>query len=92
MHRWARYPVPEFKTVLCSPSGCRGFLPSTLASASPMGGSSDSPKLGVLKRIAYGFVNADNSAARALLWCPPMHHDAAKQGGIAPITPRVTAP
>jgi transposase len=29
-------------------------------------------KLGVLKRIAYGFVNADNFAARALLWCPPM--------------------
>ncbi len=27
-------------------------------------------KLGVLKRIAYGFVNADNFAARALLWCP----------------------
>ena len=29
-------------------------------------------KLGMLKRIAYGFVNADNFAARALLWCPPM--------------------
>ncbi len=29
-------------------------------------------KLGVLKRIAYGFVNADNFAARALLWCPPV--------------------
>lgn len=29
-------------------------------------------KLGVLKRIAYRFVNADNFAARALLWCPPV--------------------
>ena len=29
-------------------------------------------KLGVLKRIAYGFVNADNFGARAMLWCPPV--------------------
>ena len=29
-------------------------------------------KLGVLKRIACGFTNADNFAARALLWCPPV--------------------
>ncbi|MBK5228964.1 MAG: transposase [Actinobacteria bacterium] len=27
-------------------------------------------KVGVLKRIAYGFVNVDNFGARALLWCP----------------------
>lgn len=27
-------------------------------------------KLGVLKRIAYGFVNADNFVARGLLLCP----------------------
>ena len=27
-------------------------------------------KLGVLKRVAYGFVNADNFAARGLLLCP----------------------
>lgn len=27
-------------------------------------------KVGVLKRIAYGFVNVDNFAARALIWCP----------------------
>jgi hypothetical protein len=29
-------------------------------------------KLGVPKLIAYGFVNADNFTARALVWCPPM--------------------
>ncbi len=29
-------------------------------------------KLGVLKRIAYGFVNADNFGARAMPWCPPV--------------------
>jgi transposase len=28
-------------------------------------------KLGVLKRIAFGFVNADNFEARGLLLCPP---------------------
>ena len=29
-------------------------------------------KLGVLKRVAYGFVNVDNFAARALLQTPGM--------------------
>lgn len=29
-------------------------------------------QLGVLKGIAFAFVNADNFAARALLWCPPV--------------------
>jgi hypothetical protein len=28
-------------------------------------------KLGVLKRMAFGFVNADNFEARGLLLCPP---------------------
>ena len=29
-------------------------------------------KLGVLKRIAYGFVKGGNFGARAMLWCPPV--------------------
>ena len=29
-------------------------------------------KLGVLKRIAYVIVAADNFGARAMLWCPPV--------------------
>ena len=29
-------------------------------------------KLGVLKRMAYGFVNASNLEARGLLLCPPL--------------------
>ncbi len=74
VHRWARYPVPEFKTVL---KVLAQWLPEILAfhrcdriTNGRLEGQNN--KLGVLKRIAYGFVNADNFAARALLWCPPV--------------------
>ncbi|HZJ51616.1 MAG TPA: hypothetical protein VFF07_12440 [Actinomycetota bacterium] len=40
--------------------------------------------MGVLKRIAYGFVNVDNFGSRALLWCPGGHHERAERGGVIP--------
>jgi transposase len=74
VHKWAELPVPEFKTVLKVLSK---WLPEILAfhrenriTNGRLEGQMN--KLGVLKRIAYGFVNPDNFGARALLWCPPM--------------------
>ncbi len=74
VERWANNPLPEFKTVL---KVLAQWLPEILAfhrceriTNGRLEGQNN--KLGVLKRIAYGFVNADNFAARALLWCPPV--------------------
>jgi transposase len=74
VHAWADAPIPEFRTVLKT---LAQWLPEILAfhrcnrvTNGRLEGANN--KLGVLKRIAYGFVNADNFAARALLWCPPM--------------------
>jgi transposase len=74
VHEWAELPVPEFKTVL---KVLAKWLPEILAfhrenriTNGRLEGQNN--KLGVLKRIAYGFVNADNFGARALLWCPPV--------------------
>jgi hypothetical protein len=65
VHRRARYPVPESKTVLKVRAQ---WSPETLAfhrceriTNGRLEGQNN--KLGVLKRIAYGFVNADNFAA-----------------------------
>jgi transposase len=74
VHKWAELPVPEFKAVL---KVLTKWLPEILAfhregriTNGRLEGQNN--KLGVLKRIAYGFVNADNFGARALLWCPPV--------------------
>jgi transposase len=74
VHAWAQTKIPEFRAVLLA---LAKWLPEILAfhrcgrvSNGRLEGQMN--KLGVLKRIAYGFVNADNFAARALLWCPPM--------------------
>jgi transposase len=74
VHAWTKTNIPEFRSVL---QALAKWLPEILAfhrcgrvSNGPLEGQMN--KLGVLKRIAYGFVNADNFAARALLWCPPM--------------------
>jgi transposase len=74
VHEWAELPVPEFKTVL---RVLIKWLPEILAfhrenrvTNGRLEGQMN--KLGVLKRIAYGFVNPDNFGARALLWCPPV--------------------
>jgi transposase len=74
VHQWAELPVPEFKSVL---KVLAKWLPEILAfhredhiTNGRLEGQNN--KLGVLKRIAYGFVNADNFGARALLWCPPV--------------------
>jgi transposase len=74
VHRWSRYPIPEFKDILKT---LAQWLPEILAfhrcdriTNGRLEGQNN--KLGVLKRIAFGFVNADNFAARALLWCPAM--------------------
>jgi transposase len=69
---WSEAPIPEFNPVL---QGLAHWLPEILAfhrtgriTNGRLEGTNN--KLGVLKRIAYGFVNTDNFAARALLWCP----------------------
>jgi ATPase subunit of ABC transporter with duplicated ATPase domains len=74
VHAWAEAPIPEFRTELKT---LAQWLPELLAfhrcnrvTNGRLEGANN--KLGVLKRIAYGFVNPDNFAARALLWCPPM--------------------
>jgi transposase len=74
VHAWAETEIPEFRSVLVA---LANWLPEILAfhrcgrvTNGRLEGQNN--KLGVLKRIAYGFVNADNFAARALLWCPPM--------------------
>lgn len=71
---WSNAPIPEFRSVL---KALAQWLPEILAfhrcgrvTNGRLEGQNN--KLGVLKRIAYGFVNADNFAARALLWCPPV--------------------
>ena len=71
---WSRHEIPEFKSVL---KALADWLPEILAfhrcgriTNGRLEGTNN--KLGVLKRIAYGFVNADNFAARALLWSTPM--------------------
>ncbi|MDQ3661081.1 MAG: ISL3 family transposase [Actinomycetota bacterium] len=71
---WSAAPIPEFRSVL---KALAQWLPEILAfhrcgrvTNGRLEGTNN--KLGVLKRIAYGFVNADNFAARALLWCPPV--------------------
>jgi len=75
VHQWAELPVPEFKSVL---KVLAKWLPAILAFHREGGRATNgrlegqNNKLGVLKRIAYGFTNADNFAARAMLWCPPM--------------------
>jgi transposase len=74
VHKWSELPVPEFKSVL---KALAKWLPEILAfhrSDRATNGRLErqNNKLGVLKLIAYGFVNADNFGARALLWCPPM--------------------
>jgi transposase len=74
VHAWAETEIPEFRSVLVA---LANWMPEILAfhrCGRPTNGrlEGQNNKLGVLKRIAYGFVNADNFAARALLWCPPM--------------------
>lgn len=74
VHTWSEFPVPEFRAVL---KVLAEWLPEILAfhregriTNGLLEGRNN--KLGVLKRIAYGFVNADNFGARAMLWCPPV--------------------
>jgi transposase len=74
VHAWSETKIPEFRAVLVA---LANWLPEILAfhrcgrvTNGRLEGQNN--KLGVLKRIAYGFVNADNFAARALLWCPPV--------------------
>jgi transposase len=69
VHAWSETETPEFRSVLVA---LATWLPEILAfhrcgrvMNGPLEGQNN--KLGVLKRIAYGFVNADNFAARALL-------------------------
>ena len=74
VHAWSQVPIPEFRSVL---KALAQWLPEILAfhrcgRATNGRLEGQNNKLGVLKRIAYGFVNADNFAARALLWCPPV--------------------
>ena len=69
---WDETQIPEFRSVLKALSE---WLPEILAFHGQGGISNGrlegtNNKVGVLKRIAYGFVNVDNFAARALLWCP----------------------
>ncbi|MQB02214.1 MAG: ISL3 family transposase, partial [Actinobacteria bacterium] len=74
VHAWSRYEIPEFRSVL---KALADWMPEILAfhrceriTNGRLEGTNN--KLGVLKRIAYGFVNADNFAARALIWSTPM--------------------
>jgi len=74
VHAWAKTEIPEFRTVL---KALAQWLPEILAfhtcdriTNGRLEGANN--KLGVLKRIAYGFVNADNFGARAILWSPSM--------------------
>ncbi len=74
VHHWHETAIPEFRSVL---KALARWMPEILAfhrtgriSNGRLEGTNN--KLGVLKRIAYGFTNAGNFAARALLWCPPV--------------------
>lgn len=69
---WDETQIPEFRSVL---KALTQWLPEILAfhqcdgiSNGRLEGTNN--KVGVLKRIAYGFVNVDNFGSRALLWCP----------------------
>lgn len=69
---WDETRIPEFRSVL---KALIEWLPEILAFHREGGISNGrlegaNNKVGVLKRIAYGFVNVDNFGARALLWCP----------------------
>ncbi|MEO8323891.1 MAG: ISL3 family transposase [Actinomycetota bacterium] len=69
---WDETQIPEFRSVL---KALTEWLPEILAFHTEGGISNGrlegtNNKVGVLKRIAYGFVNVDNFGARALLWCP----------------------
>jgi transposase len=73
VHAWAKTAIPEFRSVL---KALAEWMPEILAfhrcgriTNGRLEGTNN--KLGVLKRIAYGFVNADNFGARAIIWCPP---------------------
>ncbi len=74
VHKWAELPLTKFKTVLKVLAkwlpGVLAFHREDLITNGRLEGQNN--KLGVLKRIAYGFVNADNFGARAMLWCPPV--------------------
>lgn len=65
-------PLPEFyklvDTLLRWAPQVFAFHKASRASNGRLEGTNN--KLGVLKRMAYGFVNADNFAARGLLLCP----------------------
>jgi transposase len=70
--KYREFPIPEFKAVL---KMLAQWLPEILAfhtceriTNGRLEGVNN--KLGVLKRIAYGFKNACNFEARALLLCP----------------------
>lgn len=74
VHSWDETQIPEFRNVL---KALIEWLPEILAFHREGGISNGrlegtNNKVGVLKRIAYGFVNVDNFGARALLWCPGM--------------------
>lgn len=68
----AEFPVPEFdhvlKTLIKWAPEILAFHRSGRATNGRLEGLNN--KLGVLKRIAYGFTNSSNFASRALLWCP----------------------
>ena len=69
---YATDPLPEFykvvDTLLAWSPEIFAFHRVGRASNGRMEGTNN--KLGVLKRMAYGFTNADNFAARGLLHCP----------------------
>jgi transposase len=68
------HPLPEFAKIVGALSNWGeeifAFHDTDRRSNGRLEGTNN--KLGVLKRIAYGFVNADNFAQRALLMMPPM--------------------
>jgi len=65
-------PLPEFykivDTLLTHAPGIFAFHKTHRISNGRLEGTNN--KLGVLKRMAYGFVNPENFAARGLLYCP----------------------
>jgi transposase len=73
VHKWAELPVPAFNTVFRVLAKWLPEIPAFHREDRITNGRLEGQmnKLGVLKRIAYGFVNPDNFGARAMLWCPP---------------------
>jgi transposase len=69
---YAEDPLPEFykvvDTLLRHAPEIFAFHKTGRPSNGRIEGTNN--KLGVLKRVAYGFVNADNFAARGILTCP----------------------